>query len=88
MRIAIFGTGGVGGYFGAQLALAGEEVSFSARGEHLRAIRAQGLRVETHEGEITIQHAQAYEDPTQAGVVDVVLVRSNRGRQLSPGKGK
>ncbi len=39
MRIAIFGTGGAGGYFGAQLARAGEEVNFIARGEHLRAIR-------------------------------------------------
>jgi 2-dehydropantoate 2-reductase len=45
MRIAIFGTGGAGGYFGAQLARAGEDIVFIARGEHLRAIRASGLRV-------------------------------------------
>ncbi|MBI5166378.1 MAG: 2-dehydropantoate 2-reductase, partial [candidate division NC10 bacterium] len=47
MRFAIFGTGGAGGYFGAQLARAGEDVVFIARGEHLQAIRTQGLRVET-----------------------------------------
>ena len=54
MRIAIFGTGGAGGYFGAQLALAGEDVVFIARGDHLRAIRATGLRLETPSGETII----------------------------------
>ena len=39
MRIAIFGTGGAGGYFGAQLARVGEDLTFIARGEHLEAIR-------------------------------------------------
>ena len=74
MRIAIFGTGGTGGYFGAQLARAGEDVIFIARGEHLRAIRTTGLRVETLKGEIVIQPAQATDDPAQVGVVDAVLV--------------
>lgn len=74
MRIAVFGTGGAGGYFGAQLARAGEDVVFIARGEHLQAIRRDGLRVETPKGEIVVQPAQATEDPRQAGVVDAVLV--------------
>jgi len=74
MRIAIFGTGGAGGYFGAQLARAGEEVIFIARGEHLQAIRRQGLRVETPKGEFVIQPAQATDDPAQVGAVDVLLV--------------
>lgn len=73
MRIAIFGTGGAGGYFGAHLAHAGEEVVFVARGEHLKAIREQGLRVETTAGEIIV-HSEATDDPTQVGAVDVVLV--------------
>ena len=47
MRIAIFGTGGAGGYFGAQLAHAGEDVIFIARGSHLQAIRTAGLRLDT-----------------------------------------
>lgn len=73
MRIAIFGTGGAGGYFGARLAQAGEDVTFISRGEHLRAIRAEGLRVETPQGEIVIRTAQATDDPAQAGALDVVL---------------
>ena len=74
MRIAVFGTGGAGGYFGAQLSRAGEDVVFIARGEHLQAIRRDGLRVDTPKGEIVIQPAQATDDPRQAGVVDAVLV--------------
>jgi len=74
MRIAIFGTGGAGGYFGAQLARAGEDVTFIARGEHLRAIRARGLRVETSKGEIVVHPARAFDDPAQVGVVDAVIV--------------
>lgn len=73
MRIAIFGTGGAGGYFGAHLAHAGEDVVFIARGEHLKAIREQGLRVQTTAGEI-IARSEATDDPTQVGAVDVVLV--------------
>ena len=73
MRIAIFGTGGAGGYFGAHLARAGEDVVFIARGEHLRAIREQGLRVETSDGEI-IAESKATDDPAEVGPVDVVLV--------------
>jgi 2-dehydropantoate 2-reductase len=73
MRTAIFGTGGAGGYFGAHLARAGEEVVFIARGEHLKAIREQGLRVETINGEI-IARSEATDDPAQVGAVDVVLL--------------
>jgi 2-dehydropantoate 2-reductase len=79
MRIAIFGTGGAGGYFGAQLALAGEDVIFIARGDHLRAIKATGLRLETPSGETNIR-TQATDDPAEIGNVDVVLV----GRSLKP----
>jgi 2-dehydropantoate 2-reductase len=74
MRIAIFGTGAAGGYFGAQLARAGEDVIFIARGEHLQAIQTRGLRVETSRGEIVIQPAQAADDPAHVGVVDAVIV--------------
>jgi len=74
MRIMVFGTGGAGGFFGAHLACAGEDVIFIARGEHLRAIRADGLRVETPGGEIAISPAQATDDPAEAGGVHVVLV--------------
>ncbi len=73
MRIAIFGTGGAGGYFGAHLARAGEDVIFIARGEHLKAIREQGLRVETTNGEI-IARSEATDAPAQVGAVDLVLL--------------
>ncbi len=74
MRIAIFGAGGAGGYFGAQLARAGEDVVFIARGSHLQAIRAEGLRVETPAGEIAIRPAHATDDPAEIGPVDVVIL--------------
>jgi 2-dehydropantoate 2-reductase len=74
MRIAIFGVGGVGGYFGGRLAQAGEEVVFLARGEHLRALRTHGLRVESFKGDFVVAPVQATDDPAQVGAVDVVLV--------------
>jgi len=74
MRVAIFGTGGVGGYFGGRLAEAGEEVVFIARGEHLQALRTRGLRVESLKGDFVVQPVQATDDPGQVGVVDAVLV--------------
>ncbi|UCC86374.1 MAG: 2-dehydropantoate 2-reductase [Anaerolineales bacterium] len=74
MRIAVFGAGAVGSYFGGRLAQAGEEVIFIARGEHLQAIRDHGLRVDSLRGDFVVQPAQATDDPAQVGAVDVVLV--------------
>ena len=74
MRIAIFGAGGVGGYFGGRLAQAGESVVFIARGEHLKAIRAEGLRVESIAGDFLVRPAEATDDCRSVGQVDVVLV--------------
>lgn len=74
MRIAVFGTGGVGGYFGGRLAQAGEEVIFIARGAHLEAIRQSGLAVESLKGSFVIHPARAESDPAAVGPVDVVLV--------------
>ena len=74
MRIAVFGTGGAGGYFGGRLARAGENVTFIARGEHLRALREQGLRVESVKGDFEIQPAQATDKPEEVGEVDVVII--------------
>ena len=56
MRIVVMGTGGTGGYFGAKLARAGEDVTFVARGKHLAAIRERGLKVQSAlEGEWTVR---------------------------------
>jgi 2-dehydropantoate 2-reductase len=74
MRIATFGTGGAGGYFGGLLAKAGEDVTFIARGAHLDAIKADGLTVETPTGEFTIKPASTTDAPAEAGPVDLILL--------------
>ncbi|MCW8970767.1 MAG: 2-dehydropantoate 2-reductase, partial [Rhodospirillales bacterium] len=73
MKIAVMAAGGVGGYFGARLAQAGHEVAFVARGRHLEAIRAQGLRIESPLGDAVIHPCNATDDPAAIGPVDVVL---------------
>ena len=74
MRIAIFGACGAGGYFGARLAQAGEDVIFIARGEHLDAIREHGLRIDSIQGDFIVSPAQATNDPEKVGAVDMVLL--------------
>lgn len=74
MRIAIYGTGGVGGYYGARLAQAGHEVWFIARGQHLEAIRTEGLRLESVVGDVTIRPVYVTDTPADVGVVDAVLL--------------
>jgi 2-dehydropantoate 2-reductase len=73
MRIAVVGTGGIGGPYGAALAGAGAEVTFVARGAHLEAMRQNGLRVEGDRGEIHIRPAHATDDIAGIGTVDFVL---------------
>ena len=74
MRIAIFGSGSVGGYFGGRLSQAGEDVIFLARGNHLDAMLAHGLRVDSINGDFVLQQVQATDDPSKIGKVDMVLV--------------
>jgi len=74
MRIVVFGTGGVGGYFGGRLAQAGEDVTFIARGEHLRAIQKQGLKVDSLNGDFVIDPAKATDDVNEIGEVGLVIV--------------
>jgi 2-dehydropantoate 2-reductase len=73
MKIAIMGTGGVGGYYGGLLAQSGQDVTFIARGAHLRAIREQGLRVKSVHGDFTVPPAKATDTPAEVGPVDMVL---------------
>lgn len=72
MRIAVMGSGGVGGYFGGRLAQVGEPVTFIARGAHLRAIRERGLEVRSVAGDFHVR-AAATDDPSSLGPVDLVL---------------
>jgi len=74
MKIVVFGTGGVGGYFGARLAAAGADIHFIARGRHLEALKAGGLRVNSPLGDVHLETVQAYADPADCGPGDLVMV--------------
>ena len=73
MRIAILGSGAVGGFYGALLARQGHDVAFVARGAHLDAIRAQGLRVRGAVGDFAAT-GRADSDTTKLGEADLVIV--------------
>jgi 2-dehydropantoate 2-reductase len=66
-------AGALGGYYGARLAAAGHDVVFFARGAHLKALRANGLRLESPLGDLHLAKVNATDDPASAGRVDVVL---------------
>ena len=72
MRIAVMGSGGVGGYFGGRLQQAGHEVAFVARGRHLEALRAKGLTLKSPLGDANIK-VSASENPAEFAPADVVL---------------
>lgn len=75
MKIAVIGTGGVGGYFGGKLALAGHhEVTFLARGKHLEAIKQNGLQILSPQGDFLINPAQATADIDSIGQVDLIIL--------------
>ncbi len=85
MRIAVMGAGGMGGCLGAHLAKAGNDVTLIARSAHLEAIRRNGLRLKTHDGEFTVDTA-ATDDPGEVGPVDLVLftVKTYHNAQAIP----
>jgi 2-dehydropantoate 2-reductase len=75
MKIAIIGAGAIGGYVGVRLALAGEDVTFIVRGANLDAIRANGMKLITHDGnEQVARSVKATNDYAEAGVQDVVIL--------------
>ena len=74
MRIAIIGAGGVGGYFGARLIAAGEEVHLVARGAHLGAMQRTGLRLRSGLGDLVVAPVHATADPGTIGPVDLVMI--------------
>jgi 2-dehydropantoate 2-reductase len=74
MRFAILGSGAVGGYFGAKLANAGQDVTFVARGAHLEAIRSRGLAVQSAKLGDFVVRAPAESDTALIGPVDVAIV--------------
>ena len=74
MKVAIMGTGGVGGYFGGLLARNNNDVYFIARGAHLEAIREWGLKIKSVHGDFTVFPATVTDDPSEVGPVDLVIV--------------
>ncbi len=75
MKIAMMGSGGVGGFFGGRLAHAGYDVSFIARGAHLAAMRERGLVIESDvHGDIRVPTVRATDDPASLGTVDLVIL--------------
>ncbi|HYH27472.1 MAG TPA: ketopantoate reductase family protein, partial [Actinomycetota bacterium] len=88
-RIAVFGTGGVGGYFGGRLAQAGADVQLVARGRHLEQLRKHGLRVRSVRGDFELP-VPATDDPAEIGPCDYVLFAvksydtSSAARRLGP----
>ncbi len=73
MRIAVVGAGGVGGYFGGRLAVAGADVRFLARGAQMFAMREHGLRIRSPLGDSTIE-VQVQQDAAALGPVDLVIL--------------
>jgi len=73
MKIAVMGTGGMGGYYGALLARQGEEVSLVARGAHLETIRKNGLTIKSIHGDFISNPVKATDNPAEIGPVDLVL---------------
>src|SRR6516162_5681631 len=72
MRILVMGSGGLGGYFGGLLQRTGEDVVFVARGAHLRALQADGLRVLSPDGDFSLP-VRATDSRHGIGPVDLVL---------------
>ena len=73
MRIAVYGSGGVGAYFGGRLAQIGQDVTFIARNESLTALRSQGLKISSIAGDFSIDKVTATDNPAEVGNVDYVL---------------
>jgi 2-dehydropantoate 2-reductase len=73
MQIAVMGSGGVGGYFGARLAAAGNDVTFVARGGHLEAMRKNGLRLDSEIGSLHLNPTKAVADAREIATADTVI---------------
>ena len=75
MKIAVMGSGGVGGFFGGRLAHAGYDISFVARGSHMAAMREHGLTIQNEpQGDIHVPRVTVSDDPATIGVADVVMI--------------
>ena len=74
MKIVVIGAGGVGGYFGAKLAKAGNDVTFIARGEHLKAMKRNGLSVKSILGDFQLENVKATERIQDVAGAELILL--------------
>ena len=75
MKIAIIGVGAIGGYVGTRLALAGEDVTFIARGANLEALRTRGIRLVNADGtEECVPRVKATDSYAEAGIQDIIVL--------------
>lgn len=74
MNIVIYGTGGVGGYFGTRLAQEGNNVTFIARGKHLEAIQQKGLQLKSTKGDYLVYPAKATSTISEVKNIDLILI--------------
>ena len=74
MKIAIIGTGGVGGYFGGKLASVGNDVTFIARGKHLEAIKNKGLQVKSTLGDFHLHPVKVTDQIHDLENIDLVIL--------------
>ena len=79
MKITVMGPGGVGGYFGARLAAAGNDVTFLARGAHLQAMRKSGLRLDSEIGELHLDPVQVVADAGEIAAADAIIFAVKMG---------
>ena len=86
MRIAVMGAGAVGGYFGAKLAAASNDVAFIARGPHLAVMRQRGLTLESPQGNLHIRDALFTDDPTGVVYIGSQLLQPGKIKHSSGGK--
>ncbi len=73
LKITVIGPGGVGGYFGARLAAAGNDVTFVARGSHLEAMRKDGLRLDSEIGPLHLNPVKVVADAREIAAADVIM---------------
>jgi 2-dehydropantoate 2-reductase len=73
MKIVVMATGGVGGYYGARLAAGGHDVYFIARGAHLAALRTDGLKLVSANGDLHLRSVHATDEPATVGTADIVI---------------
>ena len=73
MKITVMGPGGVGGYFGARLAAAGNDVTFVARGAHLEAMRKNGLRLDSEIGDLHLDPVKVVADAREIAAADAII---------------